>query len=99
MDIKKIDKYLSFEFFRIKKAQNIEDFAKENMYSLSQIVCESNNLLPGDIVLVKDTNKVLHIVKPLETLSSIAKKYNVTIEYITKQNNIDKIFIGQQLYI
>lgn len=99
MVVKRLDNYLTFEFFRIDKPQTIHDFAMENMFSLSQLVYNSKNLLAGDIVCVTGVNKILHIVKPLETLNSIAKKYNVSVNQIMEENKIDKIFIGQQLFI
>lgn len=47
------------------------------------------------------TNSEKHIVKPLDTVYSIAKQYNKTMEEIIKKNNLktDKLFIGQIIEI
>lgn len=90
---------LSFASFRIMGDTTLNDFCKEN--SLDERFCEveSEQLKRGDIVLAKNIDKIVHIVLPLESLEKIAKKYNVSVEYIKNTNNIDKIFVGQQLLI
>ena len=43
-----------------------------------------------------------YIVKAGDTLSEIADKYNVTVEYLVNKNNItdpNKIYIGQKIYV
>jgi len=47
------------------------------------------------------TNNEKYIVKPLDTLTSIAKKFNKSVEEIKSKNNlkIDKLFIGQIINI
>ncbi len=97
--IKKLDKFLSYEVCFIESETSIDDFAKRNNIRKEQVVYENEFLQKGDIVLIKELNKTLHIVLPLETLSSIAKKYNVSVEYIKQENKTNQIFIGQQLYI
>lgn len=51
------------------------------------------------IVEVENCEK--YIVKPLDTLKSIANKYNTEVEYIIKKNALitDRLFIGQILKI
>lgn len=49
-----------------------------------------------------DTQGTIHIVQPGETLSIIAKKYDVTVETLVELNNIEdpnKITVGQKLII
>lgn len=58
------------------------------------------DLYCGEIVKICVSNKILHIVKPAESIATIAKKYNVSEDELINQNNIkDKVFIGQRLYI
>lgn len=97
--IQKLDKFFSYEMVVIKEKITLEDFAKKYNLRKEQIIYESELLEKGDVVILTEINKTLHIVLPLETLSSIAKKYGVDEEYIKESNKIDKIFIGQQLYI
>lgn len=55
----------------------------------------------GEFVKIVQNNYISHIVKPTESLMTIAKKYNTSIEKI-RVNNIlknDKLFIGQTIKI
>lgn len=90
---------LNYQVFLIKKEQTLRQFCRE--YSLIEAFCiaESENLKAGDRVIALNLNKKIHIVLPLESLESIAEKYNVSVQYIKSTNKIDKIFIGQQLFI
>ncbi len=53
----------------------------------------------GDFALVEFNNGVEYVVKPLDTLQQIAKKFDVKKEDIIKINNLksEKLFIGQIL--
>lgn len=51
------------------------------------------------IIPIVDTSCITHIVKPAETLLTIADMYNVSIEHIKQNNHIDTIFVGQHLSI
>ncbi|MBP3503211.1 MAG: DUF3794 domain-containing protein [Clostridia bacterium] len=72
-------------------------------------LCTTNSLnIVNNIKIEKDANKtkysslVIYFVKEGDTLWKIAKKFKSTIEEIAKINNlddIDKINIGEQLYI
>lgn len=71
----------------------------EKKFTEDSIITESLELKSGDYVLVSNQKYVIHIVKPGETLQSISAKYSVEEEYIKKLNKLEKIFIGQQLFI
>jgi len=59
-----------------------------------------NNVEEGDYIIIPYRAKAVHIVRPLETLSDIAKKYNVEIEKLKKDNNIKApLYIGQQIVV
>ncbi|MDI6833716.1 MAG: LysM peptidoglycan-binding domain-containing protein, partial [Bacteroidales bacterium] len=49
----------------------------------------------------KTDTQQIHVVKSGETLSSIANKYNTTVDAIKKANNLKstKIYVGQKLKI
>lgn len=88
-------------YYRIKeKSESVEfkfNSSKEN-------VLRNNNKIevyPGEMVYVKRNKFIIHHVKPMETLSSIAKIYNLTEEKISLDNDLktDKLFIGQLLKI
>lgn len=73
--------------------------SKEGLCYDNDINVQTEELKEGDILWVRRRNSAIHIVKPIETIESIALKYNVTIEHIKKLNNIENIFIGQRLII
>jgi len=59
------------------------------------------DLYEGEIIkFIKHSNK-LYIVKPMDTLGNIAKKYNTTIENLIDLNNLNstRLFIGQSLIL
>ena len=59
-----------------------------------------NNVEEGDYIIIPYRAKAVHIVRPLETLNDIAKKYNVEIEKLKKDNNIKApLYIGQQIVV
>lgn len=55
----------------------------------------------GDFTLVKRDNSVGYIVKPLDTITRIAKEFNVTEKEIINRNQLKstKLYIGQYLKI
>ncbi len=55
----------------------------------------------GDCVLAVKSHNKLHIVKPCETVSTLAKLYGITEAELIKQNELktNKLFIGQTLVI
>lgn len=53
-----------------------------------------------EVVVVERIFETFHVVKPCETLDSIAHKYNTTVQNIMSQNVVkSKVFIGQILKI
>ena len=97
--MEQLENYITFRAFRVIEDTTLKNFCKE--YNLVEQFCvvESKQLKQGDIIIAKNLDKKLHIVLPLENLESIARKHNISVEYIKQLNNIDNIFIGQQLLI
>ena len=60
--------------------------------------CE-DELVQGKYVVLKKVYNTYHVVKPCETLSSIAQKHNISESELIKNNNLktNKVFIGQTL--
>ncbi len=56
---------------------------------------------PVSIVRVAERNSERYVVQKGDTLYSIAKRYNLTVEMLQKFNNLDhtNISIGQELYV
>ena len=55
----------------------------------------------GDVLYIENENNLIYTVKPLDNLTKIAKKFNVSINYIKEKNNLinEHIFIGQILIL
>lgn len=61
---------------------------------------EVDSVEEGDRLIIPFDVKVLHIVKPLQTLNDIAILYNTNPQKIKEDNNITQaLFVGQQLLI
>lgn len=97
--MEQLENYITFRAFRVMEDTTLKNFCKE--YNIVEQFCvvESEQLKQGDIIIAKNLDKKLHIVLPLENLESIARKHNISVEYIKQLNNVDNIFIGQQLLI
>ena len=69
----------------------------------SKVVRNNPNidLYEGEMIKIEINNNTNHIVKPMETLTKIANKYDKNIEDLIKLNNLKttKLFIGQILKI
>lgn len=87
--------------FCIKIFEDISksEFCHKNHISYKNIIADSDDFKKGDRVVINSKKQKIHIVKPAETLLSIAKKYEVSEEYICNNNQIKQIFVGQQLLI
>lgn len=83
-----LNNFLPFQVVEVDKEKSIDEIAKLWKISKSQIIYINENLKKGDKVILKNLNVQIHIVKPMESLDDIAKKYNIS-----------KLFIGQQLII
>lgn len=61
----------------------------------------SLELYEGEIIIIEKKEGKYHIVKPMETLSIIAKMYNIDVDTLVRINSLNskRIFIGQKLKI
>lgn len=59
---------------------------------------QNYSLESGDVLYIPCQNVRCHIVAPLDTLSKIAQKYNISEQEIVQKNNVTNLFIGQKLY-
>ena len=95
MKIKMCDEF----YFRIEDVNN-EIYRNFNT-SYENVYRSDNNLkmYKGEWIKIKVNDFIYHHVKPAETLKDIADVYNVSIEKIKQNNNLenDKLFIGQKL--
>lgn len=83
--------YFNLESFIKKFNVTKEDFEKLNG-KIKKISC-------GDVLIIPQSSKYCHIVLPTETISSIAQKYQINPDELRVKNKINKVFIGQKLFI
>jgi len=87
---------------KVKIGETLEDIAKKYT-TTTQILMQVNNIksvAEGDRVYIPHQNTAIYVVKPLDTINSIAQKFNVSVEYIREKNcGIERCFIGQQIVI
>ena len=53
----------------------------------------------GDMLFIGGLDKTLYIVQPLDTLESIAGKFNIDSMKIRLLNDIDGVYVGQRILI
>ena len=89
--------------YRVQSGETLESICKklkvDENYICSFNDFDKNRIEHGDVLFVPKTKCICHIVKPTETLSSIAKQYNISVEELKQKNNIEVLFVGQKLFI
>lgn len=96
----------------VKRGDTLSEIANKYGVTVNQIVNDNNirnrNLIyPGQVLNIKNNasinnSKISYVVKRGDTLSSISRRYGVSIETIVKNNNITNrnlIYPGQTLLI
>ena len=70
-------------------------------YGVALSDLEYNEWRTGAYLCIKKSFRHIHIVKPLETLQTIAQKYDIAIEDLVAKNGLKNncVFIGQQLIL
>ena len=74
------------------------DFNEKDVELMGYRIVEGDPITDS-VVLIERVDKKFHIVKPSETLQSIAQKYNISVSSIKELNKLKEIFIGQIIKI
>lgn len=95
---------LAKEFlYRVKENDNILDLCMKFNTSKLNIIRNNNkiDLYTGEWIKIKVNDYLSHFVKPMETVSKIAKQYNISIEKLKADNNLkeNRLYIGQLIKI
>ena len=80
----------------------MESLAEE--YHTSVYAIRRLNNLQGDIfvgmrLVIEEINGFYYTVQPFDTLESVAKKFSVSEESIAQLNGVERIFIGQKIFV
>jgi len=94
-------------FYTVKKSDesknfNLLNFAQKFNFDLTHFESLNGKITKislGDVLVIPPSQKYFHVVMPTETISKIAKMYNTSEEKIKSVNKINKIFIGQKIFI
>ncbi|MBO4412967.1 MAG: LysM peptidoglycan-binding domain-containing protein [Clostridia bacterium] len=94
-------------FYTVKKADemeifNLSKFSQKFNFDISEFESlngKINKISYGDVLVIPPSQKYYHVVQPTETLTIIANNFNVSEEYLKTTNKINKIFIGQKIFI
>ena len=87
---------------RIDGATTLEDLA-ERYHTTPTAIRKLNNLhtdiFVGMRLIVEENQGEYYTVQPFETLESIAKKHGADLQRIKNLNSVDRVFIGQKVFI
>ena len=89
--------------YQVQKDETLSTILHQYSATTNTLIRNNPNieLYEGEIIKVVLKKHMQHIVKPMETLSIIAEKYNVDIDMLIKRNNLTskRLFVGQMLTI
>lgn len=97
--IKNLDKEFLFEV-KTDNKQALNHLLKEK-YVVASTINNNVEFEEGDKIIFKNSNHKSYVVKPLDTLQNIAKKFGVTEERLMEVNSLksSRVFIGQKLIV
>ncbi len=87
---------------RVQSGMTLESLAEE--YHTSVYAIRRLNNLQGDIfvgmrLVIEEIDGFYYTVQPFDTLESVAKKFSVSEESIAQLNGVERIFIGQKIFV
>lgn len=95
-DVVIVSNYLPYYEYVVKK-----DDTLMGILSKGYKVYNTRDITTGDLIILSKPRSVRYVVKPLEKIDDIAKKFGVATQYIIEVNNLasHKLFVGQILWI
>ena len=89
-------------FHKCNDYDTLDTVAK--MYGVPKDYIKKNNpgeLYAGKVLFLPETHFSSYVVRPFDTLQSVAEINNMSVEQLRTKNNLqsDYIFVGQKLYI
>lgn len=88
--------------YKTEPFEDVYDIA-EKFGTTARIIVADNELREnpecGDLLIIEIPKGDKYIVKPTDTIQSIASKFKKSQLEIMKNNKIDEVFVGQIIYI
>ncbi len=90
--------------YKVKLGEKIEDISAKFGVSASAILhdnnCSAEQIDEGVRLVISKPDGREYIVKPFDTIASIAVSFGVREQFIRDNNNLGgEVFIGQKIYI
>ena len=87
---------------RVDGGMTLESLAEK--YHTTTVAIKKLNGLHTDIfvgmrLLIEENQGEYYTVQPFDTLESIARKFNSSIQRIEELNGVDRVFIGQKIFV
>lgn len=89
-------------FYRVKGGDTLLSVSAKFTIPASVIIADNNlksEIAEGDILYLRKTEGRVYLVKPSDTISEIAKSFNVKEEEILEKNKIPYVFAGETIII
>ncbi len=83
-------------FYRVQVEDTLNSIAQKFNAPIGRLIYNNNltrEVSAGDIVLVEQVEKV-YLVKPLDTIEDIAKRFNLDAREILEKNHLPYVFCG-----
>ena len=84
-------------------SNRVEDVMRDYDMTYDELAALNNfdlkSLRRGMIVHVRIVDDIEYIVMPFDTIEKIADKFGVSPCYIKEYNGIDKVFLGDTIYL
>ncbi len=83
-------------FYRVQEEDSISSIAHKFNAPIGRLIYNNKlvrDVSAGDIVLVEQVENV-YLVKPLDTIESIALKFNLDAQEILNKNHLEYVYCG-----
>ncbi len=83
-------------FYRVQEGDSLNLIAQKFNAPIGRLIFNNNltkEVSAGDIILIEQAENV-YLVKPLDTIESLAKKFNLAPQQILEKNHLEYIFFG-----
>lgn len=89
-------------FYRVESGDKLKDVERRFNIPISKIIFDNNlksEILEGDLIVLNILEFELYVVKPFESLSVLAKKFNMEESEVLFINNIEYVYPFQKIWV